>query len=549
MLIYLLLACKEKEVDTGPVNTSPEISILLPNSEDGGSVDEGAVLFKAKATDADSVDQPLLEARWLLDENPEPICDTAIVDENGETSCLFHLTVLMQKVIVEVQDPQGASSSDEYLLTVNENQPPTIEILKPRAGAEYGDYRQDLPFRFEAMVSDPNESPRNLVVSWQSSISGDLGITAPSSVTGVFTDEAILQEEEHLITATVTDSLGTQAFDSVMITVGPRGIPTIEYVYLQSESETQIEEAFDTQTISCIVSATDPYEEDLTYSYQWFNQAGEEITVDPNSTQITLDYANQNLSGGEEVSCLANVQDSEFTVSESALVSLLPCSPLNIETPYDGLDSNCDGLEYLNDQDRDGIPDDGSEDFNDLEVGAARLGVECYGELRPSGLVSVYYLICDNVFHWKKAQDLCVSAGYDSLATLHSQEEFQTVSEMLENNAVYTAPDGTPRMSRAWVGFTRGPDCFPSPDSNMGLPSICSSTISDYYWLDGGSTSYLNPDHWWNGQGTNDIEHCAELNVEFGQTGFSDLYCDVAWLQPHYTVSLDHVRPSICMKR
>ena len=547
MLAVFIFACATESSDVAPANKSPEISIFFPDSEAGGEVDEGIVLFKAKAIDEDLRDQGSLIARWFLDDDLR--CNEVILHEKGETSCSIQVGLSAEKISVEVEDLQGVVSRDEYLLSVKENELPSIRILKPQADLEYGTYRQDLPFWFEAQVSDPNETAHNLEVSWYSSAFGDLGITGNATVSGLFVGQGVLQEGEHLITATVADSLGAEAVDSVFIVVGPRGIPEIEYVYIQDDDALQITEAFDTQTISCIVSATDPYDEDLTYSYQWFNQAGEQITEVSDSTQLTLNYAAQNLAGEETIYCRASVQDSEFTVIESASVSLLACSPLHMEIPYDGLDSNCDGLEFLNDQNRDGIPDNPSEDYHDSAVQPARLGVECYGELLPSGLSAVYYLICDNSFHWKKSQDFCVDAGYDSLATMHTEEEFQSFSSLLSSQTSYLDPNGVIRVPRAWVGFTRGPDCFPSPDTETGFTSLCTTAISDYYWVDSGSDSYVNPNHWWNGQGTNNIEHCVELYWENGEVGFSDLYCDVAWLQPHYTPSLTHTRPASCVKR
>ena len=124
----------------------------------------------------------------------------------------------------------------------------------------------------------------------------------------------------------------------------------------------------------------------LTWTYTWNNDAGTDITVDPTSDSLTLDYAGQGMTGGESVTCTATVTDGETAVSDSDSVVLVDCSPFATEIPYDGIDSNCDGLESLNDQDGDGQPDDPNQNFDaDHSVADgvdARLGIECYGELQ-----------------------------------------------------------------------------------------------------------------------------------------------------------------------
>ena len=126
----------------------------------------------------------------------------------------------------------------------------------------------------------------------------------------------------------------------------------------------------------------------------------------------------------------------------------------------------------------------------------------------------VYFLICDNDQYWKTAHDFCADNGYDSLATLESDAEFQFLSNLLiSSRDDYTTPDGSNRNSSAWLGFTRGPDCSPGSNSNMGYTSVCGSGQSNYYWLDNADTSWINTSHWISGEGNNSVEHCGMLST------------------------------------
>ena len=164
----------------------------------------------------------------------------------------------------------------------------------------------------------------------------------------------------------------------------------------------------------------------------------------------------------------------------------------------------------------------------------------------------MYFLLCDDDHYWKGAHDFCSENGYDSLATLESDAEFQFASNLLLSSINdYQNADGSNRSGSIWVGLTRGPDCSPVGNTNLGYNSVCGTGISNYYWIDNAPSSWLNSSYWIGGEGSNSVEHCAIL-VNYqgsGNVGLYDLYCDNVASSPHNQWSVSHNRPSMCVKR
>ena len=173
-LILTALACNDGSLTTKNVNATPEAVIILPDSNDGGDVEDGTTtLFRAVVSDADEADRSSLLARWRVDSNSEYACDYEAPDENGETSCEIAIEVGMEKIVVEVKDQNNSVGSDEYLLKVIETTPPEIELLSPTVDDLY---RENAPITFEAIVSDTEDEPEELVLTWATDLAGDLDL-------------------------------------------------------------------------------------------------------------------------------------------------------------------------------------------------------------------------------------------------------------------------------------------------------------------------------------------------------------------------------------
>jgi hypothetical protein len=105
-----------------------------------------------------------------------------------------------------------SSATENFVLTVTLNNPPTITVSSPGNAAKY----LDTDFvSLQAAASDIEDGDVGASLSWSSSVDGALG-----SGTNVVTQ---LSEGVHTVTATATDSLGKSASVSRTVTVYGNG--------------------------------------------------------------------------------------------------------------------------------------------------------------------------------------------------------------------------------------------------------------------------------------------------------------------------------------
>ena len=175
------------------------------------------------------------------------------------------------------------------------------------------------------LVEDAEDPADELTVTWNSDLEGDLDIGGTVSPLGFVSTEGMLVEGTHLITATVTDSTGKTGNTTVEIVVGPLSVPNVDFVDIQNTGGVSIDEAFNGQTIVCDAGATDPEGDPLTWTYQWFNATGTDISTDSSNNLLTLDYATQSLAAGELVTCTPT---TDGQTSGSILIRSLRLLPL-----------------------------------------------------------------------------------------------------------------------------------------------------------------------------------------------------------------------------
>ncbi len=210
--VTLVSACEVNMPGVKVINNPPNAEILSPSS--GDTLRAGEVIsFVGKGSDADSVETELT-ATWMVDS--DTLCEPAALDVDGFSNCSVILEEGSYNITLTVIDPMGDSLSDQISIVVIPSNAPSVEILAPVAS---GVYYADRNTTFEGIVSDEETPAADLVVSWKSSVQGELGLPANPSDAGQTGGSALLAMGEHEIVLSATDADGLTASAAVNIRV------------------------------------------------------------------------------------------------------------------------------------------------------------------------------------------------------------------------------------------------------------------------------------------------------------------------------------------
>ncbi len=212
-LFPILFACSGENIIEKQQNSAPIITI--PSHTDGAEILEGYVAsFRAQVSDEDN-DFGELEIAWFVGE--EEVCPWTTASEAGESFCDIVFTPDDTSVVAEVRDIQGMGGRSEISIIVLPTQAPVIEILSP---VQNQNYYADQLVEFSALVSDPEDDVSDLIISWTSSVDGELSLSTEADSSGEITDYEFLTEGQHAIELRVEDSTGKITTESVVVNVG-----------------------------------------------------------------------------------------------------------------------------------------------------------------------------------------------------------------------------------------------------------------------------------------------------------------------------------------
>lgn len=220
--IALIIACGGESVIEKQSNTAPLIQIM--SHSDGIEVQDGYIEnFRAVVSDDEDAYADLTVA-WYVGENI--VCDWDAVSPAGESFCSVAFVEGDNRIIAEVRDSSGAGARAEITLTVSPTEAPVIELLSPMAGQRY--YSNEL-IQFSALISDMEDDPEDLIVSWTSSVDGQLSVDNSPNSDGEITDYIYLSEAQHAIELRVEDTSGKVATEELVILVqGENETPSCE---------------------------------------------------------------------------------------------------------------------------------------------------------------------------------------------------------------------------------------------------------------------------------------------------------------------------------
>jgi PKD repeat protein len=180
------------------INAAPVVSITAPQ-EGGSTVQSGdPVTFAASATDLEDGDLSS-SIQWSSS------IDNAL--GTGASISPSTLSNGSHTITASVTDTGGKTGTSSITLTVNA--PPVVSITSPQNGATapFGS-----PVNLTATATDPEDGNLSATIAWTSSLDGSLG-------TGASIGPSTLTIGTHTITASVTDTNGKTASNSITITV------------------------------------------------------------------------------------------------------------------------------------------------------------------------------------------------------------------------------------------------------------------------------------------------------------------------------------------
>ena len=211
--VMYLTACRSDNVIETKINRAPTIAIM--SHGDGAEFQEGFTeYFRAVATDADN-EFDELSVVWYVGE--DVVCDWDTVNSAGESLCDIIFEEGDTNIIAEIQDAEGAGGRSEIAISVVPTEPPLIDILAPTDGNSY--YSNQL-IQFSATVSDLEDAPEDLLVSWISNVDGLLALDNSINSDDQISDYTYLSEGNHAVELRVEDSTGKVSTDEVVIQVG-----------------------------------------------------------------------------------------------------------------------------------------------------------------------------------------------------------------------------------------------------------------------------------------------------------------------------------------
>lgn len=267
------------EITVGPANIIPMCSITSP--EANGFFNPGdEIVFTGTATD-DNIPNTNISIEWTSD--LDGLLNGAPPSELGELSfSTLDLSSGVHSVSLLVSDEVSATCEASTTLTLSDA--PVVVINSPLDSSvfNYGDV-----IDFSATVSDTEDTPESIMVTWESDIDGILTSSNPDSSGELSFNFDTLLYGMHSISATATDSTDVSTTVSVSIRINtPPTVPTVE---LTPEPATTIDD------LVVLASGSQDIDGDaFTYTYEWYLNG----VVDP--TQISDTLPSSATASGEE---------------------------------------------------------------------------------------------------------------------------------------------------------------------------------------------------------------------------------------------------------
>jgi hypothetical protein len=310
-------------IQVGGPNQEPLCEITEPSPSSTYNLGQN-VTFLGTVTDPD-INNSLLDIQWISDQ--DGIFNTTAANTSGELSFITNtLSVGNHTITLQVEDEIGGLCTDTLLLSLGT--PPTLEVDEPINSSIFS---LNEAITFTATVSDTEELPSDISLSWNSHIDGEFSTQGSDSNGNIYFSFSDLSAGIHNILVYATDSSGLSSSASLSLQINtPPSAPSIE---ISPEPAYTSDDLYITLT-----EAADPDGDAITYAYQWYQNGSAtaytsqtvpssaissnevwKIRVTPNDGYIDGNYAEENIT----------ISNSEPTVDS---ISISPTTAYNDST-------------------------------------------------------------------------------------------------------------------------------------------------------------------------------------------------------------------------
>lgn len=324
-ILLLLIGCTQP-----PLNKyAAPPSVSIENPADGTTVDEGVPVVLSGVVTDPYFEQQLdtLAPTWSVD--GAKVCDGAVFDVNGRTSCDNVFSEGTSTITLQAINPEGQQGTASVTITVNQNNAPTAELLAPVAT---GSYYSNYPIEFLATATDTEDSPDALTLSFTSSLDGTLSIGGAPTSDGQFSAVTNLTEGSHYITMLVADSTGRTAQDSVQIDVkGANHVPECGILSPTSGANFDLGE-----TVLFEATATDADISSSSLSAVFTSDKDGVIGTLTPSGNGSVQFGTSNLSSNTHTITLTVTDEVGETCTDAILVSIGNAPDMSITEPISG---------------------------------------------------------------------------------------------------------------------------------------------------------------------------------------------------------------------
>jgi hypothetical protein len=203
---------------------TPIVEITAPSSE-GVYYSDQLVEFSGFVADEEE-EAADLNVWWESSLGDDMTGVDVSVDSNGELSGFGTLSEGAHVIELSAGDLSGKVGSDSVMINVGPpNSPPLCEITAPVSNSTAVEGELVM---FEAAVSDVDVPSSWLLVEWISDTDGPLGTSSATSAGEVAFPFGNLTVGTHVVTLSVTDEVGADCADLVVVTVGTAPSITID---------------------------------------------------------------------------------------------------------------------------------------------------------------------------------------------------------------------------------------------------------------------------------------------------------------------------------